>query len=310
MWSDSRAVNPAVAAPGAPLPRRAPPKPASPAPAATLTVRPIGFIRSPKREKVAAPRQGLGAGAATLEFAPEFTQGLEHLDGFERVWLVFWFHLVDGPPRSWMVLPPRSTRKRGVFATRSPHRPNPLGLTAARLVRREGCTLFLDDVDLVDGTPVLDVKPYLAYADAFPQARAGWLDEERERAALLHGPEPAAAQGETGVAATPRDPLPVWAEFSPEAEGALAWLAERGVELREPVARLLALGPQPHPYRRIKQDGPALVFAHKEWRARFTVQGRALRVEEISSGYREAALREGQGPVLDLHRAFVGRFGK
>ncbi len=307
--------DPASAAPGAPLPRRAPPQPASTTPEATLTIQPIGFIRSPKREKVEAPRQGLGAGAATLEIAPEFTQGLEHLDGFERVWLVFWFHLVDGPPRSWMVLPPRSTLKRGVFATRSPHRPNPLGLTAARLVRREGCTLFLDDVDLVDGTPVLDLKPYLAYADAFPQARAGWLDEERERAALLHGPEPLRASahgdGAAAQAATPLDPLPVWAvEFAPAAEQALAWLTERGVELREPVARLLALGPQPHPYRRIKRAGPALVFAHKEWRVRFTLQGRALRVEEISSGYREEALLEEQGPVLDLHRAFVGRFGR
>ena len=279
-------------------------------------MRPIGFIRSPKREKVEAPRQGLGAGGATLEIAPEFTQGLEHLDGFERVWLVFWFHLVEGPPRSWMVLPPRSAQKRGVFATRSPHRPNPLGLTAARLLRRDGCTLFLDDVDLVDGTPVLDVKPYLAYADAFPHARAGWLDEERERAALLHGPEPARPHDEAGAAAepalagaTPRDPLPTWAvEFAPEAEGALTWLAERGVDLREPLTRLLALGPQRHPYRRIKQDGGGLVFAHKEWRARFTVQGRALRVEQLRSGYREEALRDEPGPVLDLHRAFTRVF--
>ena len=295
---------------------RAPPKRPTPADAAALTVRPIGFVRSPKREKVEAPRQGLGAGKATLEIAPEFTQGLEHLDGFERVWLVFWFHLVEGPPRSWMVLPPRSTQKRGVFATRSPHRPNPLGLTAARLVRREGCSLFLDDVDLVDGTPVLDVKPYLAYADAFPQARAGWLDEERERAALLHGPEPTGPHDEpraesnaAHAGATPRDPLPTWAvEFAPEAERALAWLAERGVDLHEPLSRLLALGPQPHPYRRIKRDGEALVLAHKEWRARFTVRGRALRVEQLCSGYREEALRDETGPVLDLHRAFARAF--
>ena len=295
------------------MPRRVPPSapPAPVSPAASFSVRPIGFIRSPLREKVEAPRQGLGAGPATLELAPEFTQGLEDIEGFERVWLVFWFHLVEGRPRSWMVLPPRSTIKRGVFATRSPHRPNPIGLTAARLLGREGRTILLEDVDLVDGTPVLDIKPYLAYADAFPQARAGWLDEERERAALLYGPEPVGPEDPLagtpdGAAARPRDPLPTWAvEFAPEAERALFWLAEREVALREPLARLLALGPQPHPYRRIKRVGEALVFAHKEWRARFAVQGRTLRVERIFSGYRAQALQEEQGAVLDLHRAFV-----
>jgi tRNA-Thr(GGU) m(6)t(6)A37 methyltransferase TsaA len=271
-----------------------------------FTARPIGFVRSALREKAEAPRQGVVAGEATLELLPEFTQGLTHIDGFERLWLVFWFHLVEGPPRSWMVLPPRSTHKRGVFATRSPHRPNPIGLTAARLLRREGRKLFLAEVDLVDGTPVLDVKPYLAYADAFPQARAGWLDEERAQADALHGPS--AATGPQPEGAT-RDPLPLWdVAFGPEAERALQWLSARGVDLREPLGRLLALGPQPHPYRRIKPDGDALLFAHKEWRARFTVQGRTLRVEQLRSGYRAQALREEQGPALDLHRAFEAEF--
>lgn len=281
------------------MPRRPPRAP--PPPSATLEVRPVGFIRSAFKEKVEAPRQGPGAGEATLLVAPEFTQALEGLDGFDRLWLVFWFHLVEGPPRSWMVLPPRSSKKRGVFATRSPHRPNPIGLTAARLLRRQGCTLFLADVDLVDDTPVLDVKPYLAYADAFPEARAGWLDEEREQAGL----------SEKSITPTgaPRDPLPVWqVEFAPEAERALAWLSARGIDLREPLARLLALGPQPHPYRRIKADGEALLLAHKQWRARFTVHGRTLRVERLASGFREQALLEEQGPLLDLHRAFAAAF--
>ena len=286
------------------MPRRPPRAP--PPPSATLEVRPIGFIRSAFKEKVQAPRQGPGAGEAALQIAPEFTQALEHLDGFDRLWLVFWFHLVEGPPRSWMVLPPRSSKKRGVFTTRSPHRPNPIGLTAARLLRREGCTLFLADVDLVDGTPVLDLKPYLAYADAFPEARAGWLDEERAQAGLLE-------KSVTGNSVTPTgaapDPLPVWqVEFAPEAERALAWLSARGVELRVPLARLLALGPQPHPYRRIKADGEALLLAHKEWRARFTVLGRTLRVEKLASGFREQALLEEEGSLLDLHRAFAAAF--
>ena len=265
------------------------------APADGLLVRPIGLLRSAFREKVDAPRQGAadGAGEATLSILPEFTQALQDLDGFDRVWLVFWFHLARSA--NLMVLPPRSSRKRGLFATRSPHRPNPIGLTPARLLRREGCTLFLGECDLVDGTPVLDLKPYLAYADAFPEARAGWLEEE-------------------GLAAPPGRPRPpdppaAWAvEFSDGAEQQLEWLEARGVLLREPLRRQLALGPQPHPYRRIKPDGAAFRIAIKEWRARFTVAGRTMRVERVLSGYRPAELQSRAGGTLELHRAFATRF--
>ena len=150
----------------------------------SYTYRPIGIVRTPYARRIDAPHQptvvvGTETGSpaeATLELdalLPETV--LRDLDGFARIWLIFTFHLSEG----WapLVQPPRGPRgKRGVLATRSPHRPNAIGLSAVELVAVEGRTLRLRGVDLLDGTPVLDLKPYIPYADAFPGARAGWID--------------------------------------------------------------------------------------------------------------------------------------
>ncbi len=164
----------------------------------TYTFRPIGVVRSPYRNRIDAPHQapvvaGTEAGApaeATLELDPAIPEeALRDLAGFERVWLIFAFHRSEG----WapLVQPPRGPRaKRGVLATRSPHRPNALGLSAVELVAVEGRTLRLRGVDLLDGTPVLDLKPYVPYADAFPEARAGWIDAVDEATGHRSAPGP------------------------------------------------------------------------------------------------------------------------
>lgn len=252
---------------------------------------PIGFVRSPFVEKVEAPRQAVAEGGAgvlgRIELLAEHEHALADLDGFDRIWVLFWFHEAHGARAK--VLPPRSDRKRGLFATRSPHRPNPIGMSAVRLVRVEGLVLHVRDMDLIDGTPVLDIKPYLPYADAFPDAKAGWV---------------AAA-----------DPRPSWTvRLSPEAEQQLGWLAAEGltVDLRARIHEALALGPQPHPYRRIKKnESGELVLAVKEWRARFTVSvdDATITVDLLRSGFRPRELARGDDPALALHRAFVGRFG-
>ncbi len=153
--------------------------------APSFTYRPIGIMHTPYARRMDAPHQAsvvagteLGAAAeAILELDPALPEAvLRDLEGFERVWLLFAFHLSEG----WapLVQPPRGPRqKRGVLATRSPHRPCGIGLSSVELVAVEGRTLRLRGVDLLDGTPVLDVKPYVPYADAFPSARAGWIDE-------------------------------------------------------------------------------------------------------------------------------------
>ncbi|MBS2016110.1 MAG: tRNA (N6-threonylcarbamoyladenosine(37)-N6)-methyltransferase TrmO [Deltaproteobacteria bacterium] len=260
-----------------------------------ITVRPIGFVRSPFGEKAEAPRQAVVAEGVEgrIEVLPEHEHALDDLAGFERIWVVSWFdRAVREGPRPSKVLPPRSEEKRGVFATRSPHRPNPIGLSAVRLARVEGLVVHVLDLDLVDGTPVLDIKPYLPYADAFPDAKAGWLE------------------------AKATDPRPAWeVRFTDDAEAQLAWIRERPeipLDLRARITETLSLGPQPHPYRRIKKDphrADAFVLAVKDWRATFTVRSNVLEVARIGSGWRPKDLANGIGEELAVHRAFVARFG-
>ena len=158
---------------------------------------PIGILHSPYTRRIDAPHQstvvaGTESGEAviaTLELADWLDeQVLQDLQGFERVWLIFAFHLSEG----WkpMVKPPRGGPKRGVLATRSPHRPNAIGLSAVELLQVEGRTLQLRGVDLLDGTPVLDIKPYVPYADAFPGSKAGWIDELDARLGRNSAPGP------------------------------------------------------------------------------------------------------------------------
>ena len=133
---------------------------------------PIGVVHSPFREKREAPRQGTANGSAEGTIELFSSSGMEHavcdLEGFERLFLLFHFH--EAKHFRPKVQPPRSSVRRGVLATRSPHRPNPIGLTVVRLWRVEGLRLHVGDLDVIDGTPVLDIKPYVPYADAFPDA--------------------------------------------------------------------------------------------------------------------------------------------
>ena len=154
----------------------------------SFTYRPIGILASPYMRRIDAPHQstvveGTESGElaiATLELAAWLDEKvLQDLGGFDRLWLIFAFHLSEGWKSS--VKPPRGGPKRGVLATRSPHRPNAIGLSAVELLKIEGRTLHLRGVDLLDGTPVLDIKPYVPYADAFPGSKAGWIDELDEK---------------------------------------------------------------------------------------------------------------------------------
>jgi tRNA-Thr(GGU) m(6)t(6)A37 methyltransferase TsaA len=143
---------------------------------------PIGYVQCRFTEKADVPRQGvLGEGnQALIRLLPglNFEQALEDLKGIERIWVLFWMHEVT----HWKakVQPPRSVGKKGVFATRSPHRPNPIGLSCVRLLSVKGLDLIIEDHDLLEGTPVLDIKPYLPYADSFPESKSGWMEEKIE----------------------------------------------------------------------------------------------------------------------------------
>lgn len=263
-----------------------------------VTFTPIGFARTPFADRLSAPRQPYAARGVegTIELFPgrDFEHALEDLEGWDYLWVIFWFHLnKDWRPK---VLPPRSTERRGVFATRSPHRPNPIGISVVKLVEVSGLVVRVSDLDLLDGTPVLDLKPYVPYADAHPRARTGWLEPLAE---------------EIGEDAAPvRDPEPgfevAWSDL---AAAQAAWLLdEHGVDLRQPVNAILSLGPQPHPYRRIKRAGEGYRLAVKDWRVQFRVDGRRVLVEAIESGYRPKELLTSQEEAVAIQRDFVARW--
>lgn len=148
-----------------------------------MNIEPIGTLSSCFKEKFGIPRQpGLVPEARailTLKPLPEMRRALRGLEGFSHVWILFLFHRA-APGWKPVIRPPRLDGKRtvGVFASRSPHRPNPIGISAVELERIEERSLqiHLKGVDFLDGTPVIDLKPYLPYADAIPRARTGWAD--------------------------------------------------------------------------------------------------------------------------------------
>jgi tRNA-Thr(GGU) m(6)t(6)A37 methyltransferase TsaA len=149
-----------------------------------FTPEPIGFIRSPYRETSAIPK-GLGARhetEGTIELLREFEPGLDDIEGFSHLFVLWEFDRADGYD---LIAHPPTDEKRphGVFSTRSPRRPNPIGLTVVELLGREGPTLRVRGVDMLDGTPVLDIKPYLSSVPE-EKLRRGWLAEAEARKQL------------------------------------------------------------------------------------------------------------------------------
>jgi tRNA-Thr(GGU) m(6)t(6)A37 methyltransferase TsaA len=144
-------------------------------------LKPIGIIHTPFVIPEGTPIQHIYANDAegVVEVLAEYADGLSDLDGFERVWLLY---LLDRAPAARLkVVPFRDSVLRGVFATRAPSRPNPIGLSAVRLLGIEGRNVRVADVDMLDGTPLLDIKPYIPRADSFPDSRAGWFDLSQSR---------------------------------------------------------------------------------------------------------------------------------
>ncbi len=153
----------------------------------SIVYQPIGVIRSEHTEPEETPIQPVYSEGCQgrAEVFSEFAAGLRDLEGFSHVYLVYHMHRADRP--RLIVKPFLQDVERGVFATRAPCRPNPIGLSVVKLVRREGNVLHLDAVDVLDGTPLLDIKPYTARFDRIEGTRNGWQDEVDEETARLRG---------------------------------------------------------------------------------------------------------------------------
>ena len=146
--------------------------------AARLAITPIGRIHTPYTCAKGTPIQGATSNdtQAFVELFAEFVPGLQDLEGFERIWLIY---LLDRASDVQLIVRPyMDTNDRGVFATRSPARPNPIGLSSVRLLGVEQNRLLIGDVDMLDGTPLLDIKPYVPAFDCFEHARVGWYSDK------------------------------------------------------------------------------------------------------------------------------------
>jgi tRNA-Thr(GGU) m(6)t(6)A37 methyltransferase TsaA len=247
---------------------------------------PIGIFRCAAVHPFDAARQPAASveGAGTVELYPgqDYEQAVRGLAGFSHVWLVYVFH----HNTHWkpVVQPPRAPHKVGVFASRAPYRPNPIGLSCVELRAVHGRTLTVGAHDLLDGTPILDIKPYLPYADSMPHALTGWLEDIGE--------------------------MPWMVTLAAEAEERIDWLEAHGVNcLRAFLRQQLVERPFDAKRKRIK----VLAIGHYEiayrtWRARYRAHedAHAITVEEIASGYTAEDLAREEDPHGDkaAHRAF------
>lgn len=146
-----------------------------------MELKQIGTIHTPFAEPAGVPIQPRYAAGSegTVEVFEPFVEGLRDLSGFERIWLVYWFH--RAPPARLVVHPFKDDADHGLFATRAPCRPNPIGMSAVRLLSIEGGTLRIGDVDILDGTPLVDIKPYVPEFDHYDVQRIGWMARAGDR---------------------------------------------------------------------------------------------------------------------------------
>jgi tRNA (adenine37-N6)-methyltransferase len=259
--------------------------------APTFTMTAIGVVRSGFVDKVSTPRQPFVADAVTqqdvgrieLFSGHNFEDALLDLESFTHLWLLFVFDQNS----TWhpKVMPPvGSERKRGVFATRSPHRPNPIGMSVLKIISVHALTIEVSGLDILDGTPVLDIKPYVPMADIVGDANRGWLEVNHH------------------------EPIAYRVTFADRARQQLAWWLSRTSEDLQPrIEQALAVAPKPHAYRRIRKarDG-SLSLAIASWRVDFTVNGSVVEVVSLRTAHKQSHFDH--DPSLHHHREFLAAF--
>lgn len=261
----------------------------------SLTIRPIGFLRSGKGVRFKTLHQPDETAEETnvleLNPGPGIREALRDLDGMERIWLIWWFHRAE----SWrpLVLPPRGpSQRRGVFSTRSPHRPNPIGMTPARLLGMEGLRLLLGPCDLLEGTPVLDIKPYVPAYDAFPESRAGWIE---------------------AVEALQSQPPRFSVSWSALAQEQVQWLKVAwSVDFQQRVVDILGRDPSPHRTRRIRSlPGGDFEMGCGAWRVEFRVRDTVVEILAVKPSFPVRFLLEAwreEIPDREAQLAFLQRW--
>ncbi len=253
-----------------------------------ISLDPVAYFLSSSKEKADVQRQGSLAEdlLGVIRFLPgkNYEQALEDLEGMEKIWVLFWMDRVSGFKTK--VQPPREVKKKGVFSTRSPHRPNPIGLSCVSLIKVSKLDVLIKDHDLLDGTPILDIKPYLPYADSFPLAKTGWIGPLVSMNSI------------------------VWRDL-PLSQ--VAYLKEQGeVELFLKVEARLKAFTAPSSSNRVQLLGEGYYLeAYKSWRILFHKEESHIAILAVFSGYDVKTLQGLKTSIwedLPLHRSFVRDF--
>lgn len=259
-----------------------------------LIIKPVGYICSPNKYRYETPRQGVleDTSESYIQLLPQnnFEQAVKDLDGFERIWVIYQFHLNN----NWkpLVQPPRHTRKKvGVFATRAPYRPNHVGISCVKLNRVEGLKIYISNSDILDGSPVIDIKPYLPYSDSFPDVKTGWVKHGLEEIYTV--------------------------EYSEKALEKMKWLKETAnINLKSFAKLQLEFNPTDDSRKRISIiNKNSFILAYRTWRISYHVnlEKRIVDIKDISSGYTNqelSSLLEDKYEDKELHTKFNNTFLK
>jgi len=259
-----------------------------------ITYDPIGYLKCDEKHRFETPRQGvLAANTGVIELVANcnYEQAITDLEGFDRVWVIYNFHLNS----TWKpkVMPPRSpdNKKISVLATRSPHRPNSIGMSCVELEKVAGRNLFIKNFDLLHDTPILDIKPYIPYCDSFPDAKTGWLPAD---VAPTHKCEFS-------------DIFLAQANFIHQAYGlnmiSFAELQLSNNPLRTERKRLYTIDEKLGKYQ----------LGCRTWRIHFQLSDNRVDIEKITSSYNANELIAGSEDKYndkDVHRAFFEKFAQ
>lgn len=255
-----------------------------------LICEPIGFFHGNSSEKYMVPRQAELAiknetDRIILNPGLNFEQALEDLEGFDHIWVLYWFHRNE----TWKpkVTTPREGPKRGVFATRSPHRPNPLGLSCVQLLSIKGREVYIGKNDFLEGTPILDIKPYLAYADSFPESKQGWINGEPKKVYSI--------------------------SWSPLAKSQTLFIElNQQIPFIQTIELRLQENPFPFKNHRIKEiDQNTYELSLKTWRIHYTITSDLVNISKITSGYDQETLegkKISRWDDVPIHQKFLELF--
>ncbi len=252
-----------------------------------ITFKFIGHFICDRDYKDEQPRQGIfsdAGGYIELSKGENYEQALKNLDGFNYIWVIFVFHHnttwkpVTNPPYS------DGNGKKGVFATRSPYRPNPIGMSCVKVEKITGNRIYIEASDILNNTPILDIKPYISDYDSFPEASRGWLDN------------------------VVKDNYSV--KYSEDAGIKINFLKQHNTDLTGAIISQLAFNPYDKTRKKFEECNQGFIFRFKTWKIIFIIDDDQIAIQNICSGYEDYNELRGNDTPEDLavHKMFNEKF--